>query len=220
MKSRWPFIKSSGQWFGFQSCGSTEESQILQNRVCSRLSRRKRRMRNDCGWQLIEMLVAISCLTFFIGMALDGLAQAHQQGLGIQHQVIAAAMCQELFDMARNQSWLTLSGAADGQFHPVGVNLMSGGSLPVNSPAYLTRPLQLNGKSLTYVAAGNNQFPNTLSDGVTATVQQKIDSNLTDGTLAASQVRVTVRVQWNSETAGGAKQLLMDTVIYEFGIVN
>lgn len=173
-------------------------------------------IRKEQGFQLIEALVAVLVLSLFLANVMDGLAKMHQQTTAPQNQALALTMCQELFDAARNQTFSSLAGAADGAWHQVLVNRTSPGQTAPGQPTYITSPLMLD------LSAGNgasfsNQGQANLFRG---TVEQRLDSSLTDGNLGAGQLRLSIRISWPIENSvAGNRTVQMSTLIYQNGII-
>lgn len=167
-------------------------------------------LRNQKGAFLVELLVGVLVLSIVLGGLMQGLSQLHTQTTAPTNQMLASAMCQELFDMARNQSYNTLLANADSAFHQVIVNRETNGQTATGQPAYITQPLMLDMST----ALGANYSTVGSNKRFRGTAEQRIDN------LGGGQLRLTVRITWPSEMGGGDRQMQMDTRIFQSGIIN
>ncbi|MBX9685978.1 MAG: hypothetical protein K2X27_04700 [Candidatus Obscuribacterales bacterium] len=180
---------------------------------------RKATLRNSLGIYMVELLVAVLCLSFLLAGLMQGLSQMHTQTTAPQNQAIASNICQELFDMARNAQFSDLWSCVGSGAMPVAVNRSSGSWPPSGQPAYITQPLMLDLTSnlgASYSQAGqDNRFRGT----VTQTITDVSAAGATAGNRNR-QVQITVVVTWPNEVGSGNRTMQMSTRIYENGISN
>lgn len=168
--------------------------------------------RNSLGFALVEMMIAVVVISFLMIGIMDAMALCRRGATATQNQMIASAIAQELVDIARNQSYATLTLPQNANVTLSGdyVNRISGSSLN-GGLTYLNRPLVLDTTTNTYttktwdpVAQAGNIFHGT--------VNQKISD------LGNNSVSLVITINWPSEQAGGQRQLIQSTVISQNGI--
>lgn len=171
-------------------------SACAAQRVC------KNRLRENQGFQLVELLVTVLIISIFMAAITDAMAKTYMQTSASQNQVIAANIAQELIDIARDTGYNTLSQAstADGSWHDVAVY----GTAAATQPAYLLRPLMIYGSTSP---AQNNRFRGSVRQMLT--------------NIGNNQVQLQIEVNWPAENSGGVnRQLRASSLISQYGIHN
>lgn len=167
-----------------------------------------RKIRNQRGSHLVELVVALGATSFVMLAAMQAWSQVFKMSTAGQNQVIAAHIAQEILDSARNQRYSTLAQYV-GTTHELLVNRT--GAVQPSSPLS-PRPLMLDFENLNYknysVDGGSvrgNSFHGTVRETI---------SDAGNGTL-----RVAVNISWPSEN-GRSRELNMSTLISQYGIHN
>lgn len=167
-----------------------------------------RKLRNQHGSHLVELVVALGAISFVMLAAMQAWSQVYKMSSAGQNQMLAAHMAQEILDGARNQRYSTLAQYA-GTTHELLVNRT--GAIQSSSPLN-PRPLMLDFENLNYknyttdgASVKGNSFHGTVHETIT---------DAGNGTL-----RVAVQIKWPSEN-GRSRQLEMSTLISQYGIHN
>lgn len=167
-----------------------------------------RKVRNQHGSHLVELVVALGAISFVMLAAMQAWSQVYRMSTAGQNQMLAAHMAQEILDSARNQRYSTLAQYA-GTTHELLVNRT--GAIQSSSPLN-PRPLMLDLENLSYknyTADGEKVRGNSFHGTVHETI-----TDAGNGTL-----KVAVQVSWPSEN-GRPRQLEMSTLISQYGIHN
>lgn len=168
--------------------------------------------RSSLGFALVEMMIAVVVISFLMIGIMDAMALCQRGATATQNQMIASAIAQELVDIARNQTYATLTLAQNANVTLSGdyINRVSGNPLS-SGLTYLNRPLVLDTTTNTYTSS--TWDPLAQSGNIFhGTVNQRI----TD--LGNKSVSLVITINWPSEQAGGQRQLIQSTVISQNGI--
>ncbi|MBY0360126.1 MAG: hypothetical protein K2W82_19140 [Candidatus Obscuribacterales bacterium] len=175
---------------------------------CVMIAKRTRvKIRNEEGFQLVELLVAVGITTILSTALLSTLASMYQLNTSSHNQAMTTMIIQEVMDNARNMSWSTLT---DDTIFPkeTWINLVvnqtsSNPSLPSSFP----RPLLLDTHNKTYSSVAQNKL-------FRGTVRQRLQD------LGSNQLKLTVEVTYPVENSGKAKTVSASTNISQYGLHN
>ena len=204
MKTKHIFSSKSGKTSVLPSC--------LLHRKCRVVCPASRLYLRLHGFALVEMMVSILVISFLMIGIMDAMALCRRGTTATQNQMIASAIAQELVDVARNQSYQTLTLAQNANVTLSGdyINRTSGASLN-SGLTYLNRPLVLDASNNTYspktwnpLAQAGNVFQGT------------VNQRITD--LGNNSVSLVLTISWPSEQGGANRKLVQTTVISENGI--
>jgi type II secretory pathway pseudopilin PulG len=208
----------------FLDCLRTLQKGWLMSNEWKRFFIRKDRLpaqRRQKAGSLIEMMVAILCLELLLGGIVDSLMLCKRQGTSVQNNLIAASICQELMDAARDQTYATLANAAGNTVTLSGAQINSGTSgLLTGGIPYLPRPL--------VVDAGNNDYSSQTWDSDTGvgrnTFQGEVVQTITDLNTTPPTLSIVVTVRWPSEASGSDRSkwhnVTQSTIVSQAGIHN
>ena len=157
--------------------------------------------RQEDGFLLIELLVAIVMSAFVAAALFDGYSTSLRGSVTAQQQITAATIVQEALDEARNQSWPNLQTlAAAGT--PQNLQVVASQSTMVSG-----RPLAIN-TDLSYAS----QYQASKGCAFNGTVSRSFTS------VNATTVQVTVSATWTPPGASSAKTLTQSALITQNGI--
>lgn len=154
-------------------------------------------IRNQGGFQLIEMIVAILIISLLMAGIVDSLAQVLRGTTATQNQTFAISIAQEIMDNARNSNWQTLMANQGTQTLMVkGVESKTGMFPRTLMPDYTASSFSSEGQ--------NNTFRGNVRQTLTL--------------VGPSRMRLDVNIDWPSDNAGKNRQMQVSTMISEHGI--
>lgn len=187
---------------------------------------------DDRGFALVEMMVAILILSFVMAGVMDSVAKCKYSTTGIQNQLIAANISQELVDIAKDQNWSTLTSAGNlGTFNLTNNYINKGGTALAGGPSWLNRPLSVdagtyaanaNYQASQYSASTWNAAGGTGQNVFRGTIQLVLTQTQASSATPpyTGQITMTVNITWPSETGGGNRSCVQSTVLTQVGVHN